>query len=148
MPQEADSYQDLLTELLPRAESNPDDPLPVHMLAQIYYRIGGFAEACKYSERLIEMGVPDEDVFIAKLRIAQSLENLQKPWPDVQDAYMRAWEFRPTRAEPFYCIARHFRAEGRYQLGHLFARLAAEHPTSHRRNGDSRPCCLLVAGNR
>jgi len=26
------------------------------------------------------------------------------PWLDVQDAYMRAWELRPTRAEPFYCM--------------------------------------------
>lgn len=128
MPQDADPHQQLLDDLLPQVESNPDDPLPVHMLAQIYYRIGDFAKARTYSERLIEIGVPDEDAFIAMLRIAQSLENLEMPWPDVQDAYMRAWEFRPTRAEPFYCIARHFRAEGRYQLGHLFARLAANIP--------------------
>ena len=128
MPREADSYRDLLDELLSRADSHPDDPVPVHMLAQIYYRTGDFAQACKYSERLIEIGVPGEDVFIAKLRIAQSLENLHMPWPDVQDAYMQAWELRPTRAEPFYCIARHFRAEGRYQVGHLFARLAADIP--------------------
>ena len=128
MPQDADPHQQLLDELLPQAQSNPDDPIPVHMLAQIYYRIGDFANACKYSERLIDIGVSEEDVFIAKLRIAQSLENLEMPWLDVQDAYMRAWELRPTRAEPFYCIARHFRSEGRYQLGHLFARLAANIP--------------------
>ena len=60
------------------------------------------------------------------LRIAQSLEKLDTPWLDVQDAYMRAWEFRPTRAEPFYFIARHYRAEKRYQLGYMFAERAAQ----------------------
>jgi len=31
MPQDADPHQQLLDELLPQAQSNPDDPLPVHM---------------------------------------------------------------------------------------------------------------------
>jgi len=128
MPQGSDPHQELLEQYLGEAEKNPDDPLPVHMLAQIYFRMEDHANAGKYSERLIEMGVPDEDVFLALLRIARSLEKLGKTWPEVQDAYLRAWEFRSTRAEPFYCIARHYRVEGRYRLGYLFAQLAANIP--------------------
>jgi hypothetical protein len=128
MPQQGDPHQKLLDQYLPQAENNPDDPLPVHMLAQIYFRMEDHANARKYSERLIEMGVPDEDVFLSLLRIARSLEKLGKPWLEVQDAYLRAWEFRPTRAEPFYCIAQHYRVEGRYRLGYLFAQLAANIP--------------------
>jgi hypothetical protein len=41
---------------------------------------------------------------------------------------MRAWEFRPTRAEPFYGIARHYSAAKRYRLGYLFAERAAQIP--------------------
>ena len=41
---------------------------------------------------------------------------------------MLAWEFRPTRAEPFYCIARHYFNEKRYRLGYLFAERAAGIP--------------------
>ena len=61
-------------------------------------------------------------------RIAESMANLGAPWPDVQEAYLKAWEFRPTRAEPLYAIAPRYRVDGRYQLGYLFAQLAAEIP--------------------
>ena len=37
-------------------------------------------------------------------------------------------EFQPTRAEPFYGIARHYSAAKRYRLGHLFAERAAQIP--------------------
>jgi hypothetical protein len=77
---------------------------------------------------MIEIGGPDEDIFLAMLRVAQSMEMLGAPWLDAQDAYLRAWEFRPTRAEPLYGIARHYRAEKRYRLGYLFAERAAAIP--------------------
>jgi tetratricopeptide (TPR) repeat protein len=125
---DVDSHQRLIERFLAEAESNPDDPLPVHMLAQIYFNTQDFANARRYSERLIEIGADDENIFLAMLRIAQSMDKLDTPWLDVQDAYMRAWEFRPTRAEPFYGIARHYSAAKRYRLGHLFAERAAQIP--------------------
>jgi hypothetical protein len=127
VPQD-DPHQRLITRFLAEAESNPDDPLPVHMLAQIYFNVQDFANARSYSERLIELGAEDEDIFLAMVRIAQSMDKLGTPWLDVQDAYLRAWEFRPTRAEPFYEIARHYSAAKRYQLGYLFAERAAQIP--------------------
>jgi tetratricopeptide (TPR) repeat protein len=126
VPLDIDPHQRLIDRFLPQAESNPDDPLPVHLLAQIYFNIEDFTNACKYSERLIEIGTDDEAIFLAKLRVAQSLEKLDTPWLEVQDAYMRAWEFRPTRAEPFFFIAQHYRAENRHQLGYMFAERAAQ----------------------
>ena len=62
------------------------------------------------------------------LRVAHSMEMLGEPWPDVQDAYLRAWEFRPTRAEPLYALARRYANENRHRLGYLFAERAAEIP--------------------
>jgi hypothetical protein len=59
-------------------------------------------------------------------QVAESMSRLGEPWPDVLDAYLRAWEFRPTRAEPLYAIAARYRTEQRYQLGHLFAQRAAD----------------------
>jgi hypothetical protein len=123
-----DPHQRLIKRFLAEAESNPDDPLPVHMLAQLYFNMQDFANARRYSERLIEIGADDENIFLAILRIAQSMDKLDTPWLDVQDVYMRAWEFRPTRAEPFYGIARHYSAEKRYRLGYLFAERAAQIP--------------------
>ncbi|MGH3562874.1 MAG: glycosyltransferase, partial [Mycobacterium sp.] len=59
---------------------------------------------------------------------AVSMVQLGEPWPDVQDAYLRAWGFLPTRAETLYAIARRYREDGSYQLGYLFAERAAEIP--------------------
>ncbi len=123
-----DPQQRLIERFLAEAESDPDDPLPVHMLAQLYFNVQDFANARKYSERLIEIGADEENIFLAILRIAQSMDKLDAPWLDVQDVYMRAWEFRPTRAEPFYGIARHYSAAKRYRLGYLFAERAAQIP--------------------
>jgi hypothetical protein len=61
-------------------------------------------------------------------RVAQAMTQLGETWPDVEDGYLKAWEFRPTRAEPLYSIARRYRVDRRYQLGHLFAERAAHIP--------------------
>jgi hypothetical protein len=53
---------------------------------------------------------------------------LNDPWPDILDVYLRAWEYRPVRAEPLYAIARRYRNDQRYQLGYLFAERAARIP--------------------
>ena len=126
VPRDVDPHQRLIKRFLAEAEGNPDDPLPVHMLAQLYFNVQDFANARRYSERLIEIGADDENIFLAILRIAQSMDKLGIPWLDVQEVYLRAWEFRPTRAEPFYGIARHYTAAQRYRLGHLFAERAAQ----------------------
>ncbi len=38
------------------------------------------------------------------------------------------WEFRPTRAEPLYAIAFHYRIMKRYPCGYQYAQRAAEIP--------------------
>jgi hypothetical protein len=42
-------------------------------------------------------GFSEEETYFAMLRIAQSIAQLDTPWPEVQDAYLRAWEFRDPR---------------------------------------------------
>jgi tetratricopeptide (TPR) repeat protein len=128
VPREVDPHTRLIDQLLPKVQHNPDDAQAVSMLAQIYFGAGDFTNARKWYTRMIEIGGPDEDIFLAMLRVAQSMEMLGAPWLDAQDAYLRAWEFRPTRAEPLYGIARHYRAEKRYRLGYLFAERAAAIP--------------------
>lgn len=114
--------------LLAEVERNPDDTRSVFYLAQSYFDLEDYAPARMWYERRSEMGGYDEEVFYSLYRIAGSMEALSEPWPDVQAAYLRAWEFRPTRAEPLYCIAFAYRVAGRYALGHLFAKMAMELP--------------------
>jgi hypothetical protein len=61
-------------------------------------------------------------------RIAESMARLGATWPDVQDAFLRAWEFRPTRVEPLHAITTWYRTDQRYRLGYLYAASAAQIP--------------------
>ena len=56
------------------------------------------------------------------------MSKLGAAWPDVQDAFLRAWEYRPTRSESLHAIAFRYRLDERYLLGYLFAKRAAEIP--------------------
>ena len=114
--------------LLAEVEHNPEDARSVFYLAQSYFLLGDFDNARRWYERRTEMGGWDEEIYYAMYRVALSMWKLDAPWPDVEDAYLRAWEFRPTRAEALYQIALRYRREKRYQLAYLFYQEAAEIP--------------------
>ncbi|SPM32201.1 glycosyl transferase family protein, partial [Mycobacterium terramassiliense] len=114
--------------LLAEVERNPENARSVFYLAQSYFDLGDFANARKWYERRVEMGGSDEEVYYSMLRLAESMAGLDWPWLVVQDVYLQAWEFRPTRAEALYAIARRYREQQRYLPGHLFAQRAAQIP--------------------
>ncbi len=114
--------------LLAEVQRNPESSRSVFYLAQSFYDLGDFANARKWYARRVEMGGWDEEVYFAKWRIADSMWRLREPWPEVQDAFLRAWEFRPSRAEPLYGIAFPYRLDERHWLGYLFAKCASEIP--------------------
>ncbi len=114
--------------LLAEVERNPENARSVFYLAQSYFDLGDFANARKWYERRAEMEGSDEEVYYSMLRLAESMAGLDWPWLVVQDVYLQAWEFRPTRAEALYAIARRYREQQRYLPGHLFAQRAAQIP--------------------
>ena len=113
---------------LAKVERNPEDARSVFFLAETCFQLGDFVDARRWYARRAEMGGCDEEVYWAMFRLAESMGELGEPWPDVQDAYLKAWEFRPTRAEALHAIAFRCRGERRYRLGYLFAQRAAEMP--------------------
>ena len=117
-----------LDRLLARVESDPDDGPSVLRLAQHYFDRGDFSNARKWYERRVEIGGSDEGIYYAKYQIANLMSNLGEPWPDVEDTYLKAWQIRPTRAEPLYAIAFRYRVEQRYKFAYLFAESAAKIP--------------------
>jgi glycosyltransferase involved in cell wall biosynthesis len=112
--------------LLAEVEHNPDDARSVFYLAQSYFNLGDFANAREWYARRVDMGGWDEETYYAMYQLAESMSQLGAPWPDVQDVYLRAWEFRPTRAETLHAIAYRYRTDQRYWLGYLFAERAAQ----------------------
>jgi len=114
--------------LLAKVRRNPEDARSVFLLAQTYFVTGDFVNARKWYAQRVEMGGWEEEVYFAMWQIAQSMAQLSAPWPEVHNAYLRAWKFRPTRAEPLYAIAYRYCLDRRYRLGYRFARRAAETP--------------------
>lgn len=123
-----DKYRRDAEILLAEAERNPDDPRTVFYLAQSYYCYGDWVNSRKWDERRVELGGWDEEVYYSSFRAAEAMAHHGEPWPEVQDAYLNAWNMRPIRAEALYALARHHRIAGRYALGHLFAEKAASIP--------------------
>jgi tetratricopeptide (TPR) repeat protein len=115
-------------QLLADVERDPQDARSVLFLAQTYLQLGEFFRARTWFARRVEMGGCDEEVYWAMYRLAQAMQQLDEPWQDVEDAYLRAWIFRPTRAEPLLAIATAYRKQRRFRLGYLFAQRAAEVP--------------------
>lgn len=114
--------------LLAKVKRNPEDARSVFCLAETSFRMEDFDNTRRWCERRIELGGCDEEVYWAMYRLAESMSNLGEPWPDVQDAYLKAWKFRPTRAEALHAIAFRHRVEQRYWPGYQFAQRAAEIP--------------------
>jgi hypothetical protein len=114
--------------LLARVESDPEHGPSVLRVAQHYFDLADFSNARKWYARRVEIGGDDEEAYWAMYRLAESMSNLGEPWPDVEDAYLRAWQIRPTRAEPLHAIAFRCRVEQRYKFAYLFAESAAKIP--------------------
>ncbi|MGA8332860.1 MAG: glycosyltransferase [Mycobacterium sp.] len=114
--------------LLTEIERDPENSRWVFYLAQTYFDLGDFVNARKWYARRIELGGWDQETYFTMIKLAESMRHLGEPWPDVQDAYLRAWEFRPSRAEALHAIAFHCRVAQHYQLGYLFAERAARIP--------------------
>jgi hypothetical protein len=124
----ADPYKSSLELLLPRVEQHPKDPHLIALVAQTYFDSGDFVNARKWYARRGELGGSGEGFYHAMFRLAESMAKLDEPWPDIQVAYLKAWQCRPTRAEPLHAIAHRYRVNKRFQLGYLFAERAAQIP--------------------
>ncbi len=113
--------------LMAEIERNREDLQSVILLAQSYFNKGDFANARKWYARRLEIGTlrSTEEAFLAMYRLAVSMQQLGERWPDVEDAYLKAWALRPTRAEPLYAIALYYRVQKDYRLGYQFAQRAA-----------------------
>ncbi|WP_156688299.1 hypothetical protein [Mycobacterium sp. Marseille-P9652] len=115
-------------QLLAKVRHNPEDARSVLFLAHTYFQLGDFVDARKWYARRAEMRGCDEEIYYSMFRLAQSMQQCGEPWPDCEDAYLSAWYFRPTRAEPLLAVATAYRQLERYRLGYLLAQRAGEIP--------------------
>ncbi len=98
-------------------------------LAQSYFDSQQFEKSHDAYLKRTEMGGWEEEIFYSYYRVAMIKALLEKPWIEIQQAFLEAYNFRPTRAEPLYQIARIYRQiHDQPRLGYIFAKMAIEIP--------------------
>ncbi|MFA4927559.1 MAG: glycosyltransferase [Patulibacter sp.] len=110
---------------------DPTDARSQFYLAQSLDNAGDEEGALEAYTRRAELGGWDEERCLALLRRADLLLRLGRPWSAALESLLEAFEARPTRAEPFARIARHYREQGKFRIAYEFARRAAEMPYPH-----------------
>ncbi len=102
-------------------EWEPDNPRYIFYVAQSYRDLGNLPQAIEWYEERASMGAWDEEVWYSLYQVARLQHRIGIAWPLVLDAYLRAYEFRSTRIEPLYQVARFYRENRQYHLGCLFS---------------------------
>jgi len=110
----------------------PDNARYQYYLARSYLDSQQFDAALTAFRRRAEMVGFVEENYDSLLEIGRLLERSGAPFDDVHRAYLAAWEYRPSRAEPLYELARFCRLQNRYAIG----RLAAAHAMAIPRPAD------------
>ena len=91
-------------------------------LAQSYFDAGEPELAREWYLKRAQAGGWEEEVFYSMYRVGICSCLLERPWQEIQDAFLQAWSYRPCRAEPLWQIARLYRQNGNPRLGYLFAK--------------------------
>jgi glycosyltransferase involved in cell wall biosynthesis len=97
-------------------------------LAQSYRDCGKPQNAVEHYLARAELGFWQEEVFISLYCAAQLMEQLGHPDQDVVDAYLRATDALPTRAEALHGASQFCRNKGRNEEGYQLAKRGLEIP--------------------
>ncbi len=98
----------------------PLEPRWAFYLAQTYRCQGRLEQAADWYRRRVEMGGFEEEVFYSMYMEAMLRQNTH--------LLLKAWEFRPTRAEPLRLLARLYEGDGMTEVGRLFHEAADRIP--------------------
>ena len=122
-------------EILLDALTNEDDPYydPTNVryqfyLAQSYFDSQQWEKAIEAYQKRVEMGGWEEEIFFSKFRIAMLFGITEKPWEILKEAYLDAWNFRPSRAEPLYEIAKMYRLMDKPRLSWIYSKIGTTIP--------------------
>lgn len=108
-------------------EEKPNDGRTLFYLGRTLKDTGAYEEGVALLEQRAKLNDFAEEAFYALIE-AGNAHASRGAWPKAADAYMRAWNKRPHRAEPLVKLAKHYRERGENHLAMLFALEAAKTP--------------------
>jgi glycosyltransferase involved in cell wall biosynthesis len=123
-----DKYRNDARTLEKALEREPTNARYAFYLAQSWRDAGELEKARECYRACTTKASWAEEVFYSYFEIARLSERLRAPEAEVIAAYLRAYEVRPTRAEPLCNLARYLRERDRVVAGYPFALAASEIP--------------------
>lgn len=123
-----DKYLKDVKVLLQGLKDEPNNVRYMFYLAQSYLDCKDFQNSIKWYTKRVEKGGWFEEVYYSLYRIATNMECLGEPWEKVENAFMKAWKYLPSRAEPLYEIAKHYRLENDFSRAYTLAKTASKIP--------------------
>ena len=120
--------------LLKEHQAKPWCTRTLFYLARTCEDLGNWQEAYHFYKIRVDMVGWDEEDFIVRYRLAQTIKKLvlqsdhkdDYSWSEALDYYMEAYQMRPHRIEPLVEIADYYVAMDQMHLAFLFARRAVE----------------------
>jgi glycosyltransferase involved in cell wall biosynthesis len=121
-----DKYRKDAAVLEAALEGDPANARYAFYLAQSWRDAGEHLKALAAYEMRAQMSGWEEETWYARLEVARTHARLGHTDDVVTAAYLRAFERRPTRAEPLCYLAQLLRERGRIIAAYPFARAASE----------------------
>lgn len=109
-------------------QKEPENSRYVFYLAQSYLNVKDYPKALQYYEQRSKMGGFEEEVFISLYGIAQLKYEIEKDGEKYVQDLLKAFLFRPKRAESIHAMADHFIRSKNYFMGYLTAKLGVDIP--------------------
>ena len=107
----------------------PDNTRYMFYLGQSYFDSQQWAKSEEAYTRRAHAGGWPEEVYYSLLRIAMCKAMQDKPWPEIQQSFLDAYNYRPSRAESLFHIAQIYRQKFNMPvLGFMFAKAAMDIP--------------------
>jgi glycosyltransferase involved in cell wall biosynthesis len=97
-------------------------------LAQSYFDSQQWEKADQAYQKRVEMGGWEEEVFYSLYRVAMIAAIVNKPFTEIKEKFLMAWNYRPIRAEPLYQISKLYRMINQPRLAYLYAKMAKDMP--------------------
>jgi tetratricopeptide (TPR) repeat protein len=111
--------------LLQGIKEEPKNSRYYFYLANSYRDLGEYNNAITYYLQRVQLDGWKEEIFYSLYQLGYCYEQLEQI-KDAKYYYLKAWEFRPTRAEPLYKLSVLCRIQKEYNQAYIFAKKGLE----------------------
>ena len=109
-------------------EEEPNNERYWFYLAQSYFDSQQWEKSLDAYTKRVELGGWPEEVYYSMLRCAIIKGVLEKPFEEVQNEFLKVYNYRPIRAEALWFLSRMCRANDLPAVAYMYARIAYEIP--------------------